>query len=172
VSTYSDTLTEGIEDLTPMTTSYSGALADFNRDGLPDLIEGGRSNTFIRPDLVTPTNLSYLPTASNKWTVRLQVKDSNGPIWSKAPFTVTMPINTAPNESATSGLDTGHGQVKSLSKLVDLDGDGYLDLIRTDGAGSSANNWKVYYGIDGGFSSTPLLKGRLLVIFIARFPWR
>ncbi|MGB7840395.1 MAG: hypothetical protein WBL40_20035, partial [Terrimicrobiaceae bacterium] len=155
VLTYSDTLTEGIEDLTPMTTSYSGALADFNRDGLPDLLEGGRSNTFIRPALVTPTNLSYLPTASNKWTVRLQVKDSNGPIWSNAPFTVTMPINTAPNESATSGLDTGHGQVKSLSKLADLDGDGYLDLIRTDGVGPSANNWKVYYGINEGFSSAP-----------------
>ena len=56
VSTYSDALTEGIEDLTPMTTSYSGALADFNRDGLPDLFEGGRSNTFLRPTLVTPTN--------------------------------------------------------------------------------------------------------------------
>jgi len=69
-------------------------------------------------------------------------------------MTVTMPINTAPNESAASGLDTGHGQVKSLSKLVDLDGDGYQDLIRTDGVGTTAKNWKVYYGIATGFTST------------------
>ena len=95
VSTYSDTLTEGIEDLTPMTTSYSGALADFNRDGLPDLIEGGRSNTFIRPDLLTPTNLSYLPTASNKWTVRLQAKDPRADL-TEFPFHRDNPQHSAP----------------------------------------------------------------------------
>jgi len=154
VSSTSDTLTEGIEDWTPMSTRYAGVLADFNRDGLPDLIEGGRSNTFLRPEIVTATNSSYLPSASNKWTIRLQVKDQNGPVWANTTTPLTMPIMTAPSETATSGLDVGHGLGKSLTKIADLDGDGYLDLIRTDGVGTTANNWKVYYGLNGGFSST------------------
>lgn len=112
----------------PTTSKTTLTLSDFNRDGLPDVIDS-----------------SKYATATNQWSVTNQKVDTSARTFSwGTDWTMAVGSGGALTQSSSGNAER---------EFIDFDGDGYLDLVVTDGYETGSSMKEALDG--GGFYCDP-----------------
>jgi YD repeat-containing protein len=107
------------------------SLVDFNRDGLPDVIDSSSASSSSKTWTVTPQKVDYA-TRKFSWGLTYSLNAIGEKIQS---ITTEAPESWSEYTDETAETHTTH-------QLTDVDGDGYIDILVTD----NEDEWIVYYG--------------------------
>src|SRR5262249_15927259 len=121
-------------------TKVNAGYLDRNCDGIVDKVTSGDSGY-----MGTSTSLALK--SSTAWTITPGMAygtATNGVEkfidWTLGPYPVTGPV--AAIHVTLNEYTVGEGHSQTITQLIDVDGDGKLDLVESKGS----TTWKVYYG--------------------------